>query len=201
MHPSCRGARKQYESGSIGHGRVLCPQPGRGADQRRPQRPAQPLPALLHGSPARQGGTSRTTAEQGLLSAYLAHRAAISRAHGPLFLSESRRNHVQSLSLWTWSKVVRQIALDVGVPQFSTHTLQHLCLTDLARMGWEIHAIAAFAGHRHTDSTLTYIICPVVTWPASCADRASRLHMPTPAAVSAVIRIGSERTTSHLRTL
>jgi integrase/recombinase XerD len=24
-------------------------------------------------------------------------------------------------------------------------------------MGWEVHAIAAFAGHRHTDSTLTYI--------------------------------------------
>ncbi|WP_030518884.1 hypothetical protein [Nocardia sp. NRRL WC-3656] len=24
-------------------------------------------------------------------------------------------------------------------------------------MGWEIHAIATFAGHRHTDSTLRYI--------------------------------------------
>jgi integrase/recombinase XerD len=24
-------------------------------------------------------------------------------------------------------------------------------------MGWEIHAIAAFVGHRHTDSTLQYI--------------------------------------------
>jgi len=33
----------------------------------------------------------------------------------------------------------------------------NLCLTDLARMGWEVHAIAAFAGHRHTDSTLRYI--------------------------------------------
>jgi hypothetical protein len=30
-------------------------------------------------------------------------------------------------------------------------------LTDLARMGWELHAIATFAGHRHTDSTLAYI--------------------------------------------
>ncbi|MGW3953695.1 hypothetical protein ACWEKM_22905 [Streptomyces sp. NPDC004752] len=30
-------------------------------------------------------------------------------------------------------------------------------MTDLARMGWELHAIATFAGHRHTDSTLTYI--------------------------------------------
>lgn len=92
-----------------------------------------------------------------LLSGYLAHRAAISRARGPLFLSESRRNRAQPLSLWTWSKVVRRIALDAGVARFSTHTTRHLCLTDLARMGWELHAIATFAGHRHTDSTLAYI--------------------------------------------
>jgi integrase/recombinase XerD len=39
-----------------------------------------------------------------LLQRYLAHRATISRARGPLFLSESRRNRAQSLSLWTWSK-------------------------------------------------------------------------------------------------
>ena len=92
-----------------------------------------------------------------LLSGYLVRRSGLSRARGPLFLSESRRNYAQPLSLWTWSKVVRQIALQAGVPQFSTHTLRHLCLTDLARMGWEVHAIAAFAGHRCTDSTLTYI--------------------------------------------
>jgi site-specific recombinase XerD len=34
-----------------------------------------------------------------LLSAYLSHRAAISRSRGPLFLSESRRNRAQPLSL------------------------------------------------------------------------------------------------------
>ena len=92
-----------------------------------------------------------------LLSAYLTHRAGLSRARGPLFLSESRRNHAQPLTLWTWSKVVHRIAVTAEVPRFSTHTTRHLCLTDLARMGWEIHAIAAFAGHRHTDSTLQYI--------------------------------------------
>ena len=37
-----------------------------------------------------------------LMSAYLAHRATISRAGGPLFLSELRRNHEQPLILWTW---------------------------------------------------------------------------------------------------
>jgi integrase/recombinase XerD len=92
-----------------------------------------------------------------LLSAYLARRAKISRARGPLFLSESRRNYGQPVTLWTWSKVVRRIALDSGVERFSTHTTRHLCLTDLARMGWELHAISAFAGHRSTESTLRYI--------------------------------------------
>ena len=77
-----------------------------------------------------------------LLGQYLRHRATISRARGPLFLSESRRNHAQPLTLWTWSKVVRRVALAAEVPRFSTHTTRHLCLTDLARMGWEIHAIA-----------------------------------------------------------
>ena len=92
-----------------------------------------------------------------LLSAYLAHRAKISRARGPLFLSESRRNYGQPVTLWTWSKVVRRIAVDAGVERFSTHTTRHLCLTDLARMGWELHAISAFAGHRSSESTLRYI--------------------------------------------
>jgi integrase len=92
-----------------------------------------------------------------LLSEYLRHRAAISRARGPLFLSESRRNHGQPLTLWTWSKVIRKIAVAADLPRFSTHTTRHLCLTDLARMGWELHAIASFAGHRSTESTLKYI--------------------------------------------
>lgn len=92
-----------------------------------------------------------------LLSDYLSHRAAISRARGTLFLSESRRNHGEPLSLWSWSKVVHRVAMAADVPRFSTHTTRHLCLTDLARMGWELHAIATFAGHRSTESTLTYI--------------------------------------------
>ncbi|MER6461645.1 site-specific integrase [Streptomyces sp. NPDC001228] len=92
-----------------------------------------------------------------LLSQYLMHRGMVSRARGGLFLSESRRNFAEPLSLWTWSKVVRRIAVAAAVERFSTHTTRHLCLTDLARMGWEVHAIATFAGHRHTDSTMRYI--------------------------------------------
>jgi integrase/recombinase XerD len=92
-----------------------------------------------------------------LLRAYLAHRAGISRARGPLFLSESRRNHAQPLTPWTWSKVVRRIAFAAGVSRFGTHTLRHLCLTDLARAGWELHAIATFAGHRDPATTMQYV--------------------------------------------
>jgi integrase/recombinase XerD len=92
-----------------------------------------------------------------LLDQYLRHRASISRTRGALFLSESRRNHAQPLTSWTWSKVVRRLALAAEVPRFATHTTRHLCLTDLARMGWEIHAIASFAGHTSTESTLRYI--------------------------------------------
>jgi len=43
------------------------------------------------------------------------------------------------------------------LPRFSTHTLRHLCLTDLARAGWELHAIATFAGHLNPTTTLQYI--------------------------------------------
>ncbi|MEV0160839.1 tyrosine-type recombinase/integrase [Nonomuraea fuscirosea] len=92
-----------------------------------------------------------------LLAGYLRHRAMISRARGPLFLSESRRNQGQPLTLWSWSKIVRRLAVAADLPRFATHTTRHLCLTDLARMGWELHTIASFAGHRSTESTMKYI--------------------------------------------
>ena len=92
-----------------------------------------------------------------LLVAYLAHRRELSGRRGPLFLSESRRNPSAPITAWTWSKVVRRIALGADLPQFSSHTLRHLCLTDLARSGWDIHAIARLAGHRSLDTTAQYI--------------------------------------------
>lgn len=92
-----------------------------------------------------------------LYVAYLEFRRTLSRHRGPLFLSESRRNRTQPISIWTWSKVIREIAICASVPQFTTHTLRHLCLTDLARAGWDTHEIAQFAGHRHIQTTLRYI--------------------------------------------
>ena len=53
--------------------------------------------------------------------------------------------------------MIRGIAVGAGIPRFSTHTLRHLCLTDLARAGWELHMIATFAGHRSLATTLQYI--------------------------------------------
>lgn len=98
---------------------------------------------------------STVTAE--LYAEYLAHRRHITRVRGALFVSESRRNWGQPLSIWMWSKVVLQIARTSEVPELSTHTLRHLCLTNLARTGWDLHAIAQFAGHRSLQSTLRYI--------------------------------------------
>lgn len=110
---------------------------------------------VAKGSRERVVPYSATSGE--LLRAYLAHRRTISTSRGPLFLSESPRNFAQPITLWTWSKVVRQLALQAELPHFSTHTFRHLCLTDLARSGWELHQIAQFAGHRNPQTTLLYI--------------------------------------------
>jgi integrase len=61
------------------------------------------------------------------------------------------------ITIWTWSKVVEGISVRAGVPEFTTHTSRHLCLTDLARASWDIHEIAIFAGHPSIESTLLYI--------------------------------------------
>lgn len=45
-----------------------------------------------------------------LFFTYLHHRRDISRERGPLFRSESHRNHACPLSKWSWSKTVERIA-------------------------------------------------------------------------------------------
>jgi integrase len=92
-----------------------------------------------------------------LYAAYLEHRRSLSHERGPLFLSESHRNRAAAVSIWTWTKVVQSIAERSCVRHLTTHAFRHLCLTDLARMGWDVHEIAAFAGHRSPQTTLLYI--------------------------------------------
>ena len=98
-----------------------------------------------------------SAASAALLAGYLNHRRTFAQKRGPLFLSESRRNYSAPISIWSWSKIVLRIARRAEVPRFTTHTLRHLCLTDLARAGWDIHEIATFAGHRSVQTTLLYI--------------------------------------------
>ncbi|MEW6233539.1 MAG: tyrosine-type recombinase/integrase [Bacillota bacterium] len=92
-----------------------------------------------------------------LMREYLRHRRTLSPERGQLFLSESRRNRAVPITFWTWSKVIRRIADSTQLEQFSTHTLRHLRLTDLARAGWDLHEIARFAGHRSLETTQRYI--------------------------------------------
>jgi site-specific recombinase XerD len=96
-------------------------------------------------------------ASSALLAGYLDHRRTFAQKRGQLFLSESHRNYSAPISIWSWSKIVLRVARRAGVPRFTTHTLRHLCLTDLARAGWDIHEIATFAGHRSVQTTLLYI--------------------------------------------
>ncbi len=98
---------------------------------------------------------SAATAE--LFTAYLARRRDLTRNRGLLFVSESRRNRSEPISIWMWSKAVKNISKRSGVLEFTTHTSRHLCLTDLARANWDIHEIATFAGHRSIQTTLLYI--------------------------------------------
>ncbi|TPG58003.1 site-specific integrase [Hymenobacter nivis] len=104
---------------------------------------------------ARQVPYSQATGE--LYAAYLQHRRRISRAPGPLFLSESRRNKGLPISFWTWSKVVKALGERAGLPLFTPHTLRHLRLTDLAQAGWKMAEIAALAGHVHPATTMIYV--------------------------------------------
>lgn len=92
-----------------------------------------------------------------LLAAYLKRRRDLTHDRGRLSVSESRRNAGKPISIWTWSKVVERLSDRSGVLEFTTHTTRHLCLTDLARANWDVHEIAAFAGHRSVQTTLLYI--------------------------------------------
>ncbi|WP_375374053.1 tyrosine-type recombinase/integrase [Hymenobacter sublimis] len=104
---------------------------------------------------AREVPYSDVTAE--LFATYLEYRQRFGQPLGPLFLSESRRNPGQPITIWSWSKTVQALGKRVGLPMLTTHTLRHLRLTDLARANWELPIISAFAGHRSVATTMRYI--------------------------------------------
>lgn len=93
-----------------------------------------------------------------LLQQYLQERAEQEISGGFLFRSQSNRNREQAMTAESWDKVVTRIAKLAGLHhRFTTHTPRHLRLTDLARAGMELHAIAQYAGHRNLETTKLYI--------------------------------------------
>lgn len=92
-----------------------------------------------------------------LYAAYLQQRRVLSQEPGLLFLSNSRRNQAQPLTIWTWSKIIKSLGKRAGLPLLTTHTLRHLRLTDLALAKWELPQIASFAGHSSVTTTMLYV--------------------------------------------
>ena len=97
-----------------------------------------------------------------LLAAYLAQRRSVAalapRGQPPfLFLSESPRNRGRPVGGYTWGLLAAALAGECDAHGFSTHTLRHLRLTDLARAGLDVAEIARYAGHRSLGATMLYI--------------------------------------------
>jgi integrase/recombinase XerD len=93
-----------------------------------------------------------------LLRRYLDERAEAGIKGGLLFRSASNRNRCAGITPESWDKIVARIADCVGLQhRFTTHTTRHLRLTDLARTGMDLHAIAQYAGHRSLETTKIYI--------------------------------------------
>jgi integrase/recombinase XerD len=92
-----------------------------------------------------------------LLKRYLDERAEADIRGGYLFRSVSNRNHHLPITPATWDKIVARLAERAHVAQFTTHTLRHLRLTDLARVGENIYTIMQYAGHRNVETTKLYL--------------------------------------------
>lgn len=92
-----------------------------------------------------------------VLAAHLKQLRLQGFSGGALFRSVSDRNSGMPLSIWSWSKTVKHWSIQAEVPDFSTHTFRHLRLTHLARAGWKLHELAAYAGHRDPRTTQMYL--------------------------------------------
>jgi integrase/recombinase XerD len=105
---------------------------------------------------ARQLYYSETT--KCLLQEYLdLHHRDAHRADEPLFVSESKRNRGQGITVFTWVNVVRRLAYRTRLPQLKPHTLRHLAITRFAAQGWESPYVSLFAGHQSPSSTRHYL--------------------------------------------
>jgi len=92
-----------------------------------------------------------------LLIAYERNLPPAMSSTEPIFRSESHRNAGNAISSWTWNKVVERIRDEGSLPRFHPHTIRHVALTDLARAGWDVLELKAFAGHRKISTTEVYV--------------------------------------------
>lgn len=98
-----------------------------------------------------------SAATQALLLRYLPERKAMGDRSDRLFLSLSNRNRGLPLSVYAWTKEVEGLAARSGVSRLTTHSMRHLRLTDLARLGRAVYEISSIAGHSSLLSTRVYI--------------------------------------------
>jgi integrase/recombinase XerD len=102
----------------------------------------------------------------------LQHRRTLGR-RGPLFLSASRSNYTERISIWSRSKVVLTLARRAQVERFNTHGLRPLFLTDLVRSSYDMHEIAPFACQQYSDCASLYppqrprLCCEACDWHGS----------------------------------
>jgi integrase/recombinase XerD len=126
-----------------------------------------------------------TAAVDVLLREYFTVRRTLTHTAGALFRSSSNRNRGSPLGHSSWTKIVERLAERADLPRFTTHTLRHLRLTNLARAGWQIQEIMTYAGHRQVETTMIYIhlsgrdlSAKVATTMASIDARLARLGPP-----------------------
>ncbi len=92
-----------------------------------------------------------------LLIAYERNLPLTMNSTEPIFRSESHRNAGNAISSWTWNKIIERIRDEGSLSRFHPHTIRHVALTDLARAGWGVLELKAFAGHRKISTTELYI--------------------------------------------
>ncbi|WP_324680727.1 site-specific integrase [Hymenobacter sp. GOD-10R] len=91
-----------------------------------------------------------------LFAQYLALRPFAPSPKDPLFLSNSRSNKNEPITIWTWSKVIRATGLRTGLLEFRTHTMRHLRITHLVQAGVDLYTIAKLVGHKNPATTMRY---------------------------------------------
>lgn len=74
-----------------------------------------------------------------------------------LLLSASQRNRGQPITPDACRIIFADIAERAGIPEMTTRAIRHVRLLDLARAGWSVGAIAAFAGLPSSTAAMPYL--------------------------------------------